>query len=541
MSESYDLVVLGSGAAGLSAALTARAEGASVGLFEKSEWVGGTTAVSGGVVWIPAHSRPDVANPPTPEEALEYLRAQSNEKMDEELIGVYVEQAEGTIEFIEEHSPVRFSVAAGFPDYRPELPGGRPDGGRSFNPSPFDFAELGEWADRVTAFPEDWSNVGWDAETRARMWGDAFDDLAPESDVRVTGAALVGGMLRALLDAGVEPRTEHRAVRLVLDDGEVRGVVFATPDGELEVEARRGVVLATGGFEWDRELVKAFLRGPMHGPISPPNNVGDGLRMAMDAGAALGNMSEAWWTQIVKVPEDEWRGHERSRSVRLERSRPGSIIVNRYGRRFGNEAADYNSFAGAFHQFDPARFEYPNLPAWMVFDQAHLDAYGFLGVDPGGETPDWFNRSEDVASLARKTGIDAEGLAATLGHWNADVADGRDPDYGRGEGAYDGYWGDTSKPTRAARTLGPIATGPFYAVPIDLGCAGTKGGPKTDRDSRVLGLSGEPIPGLYAAGNAMAAPSGMAYGGAGGTIGPALVWGRRAAAHAVGAPVEARG
>jgi succinate dehydrogenase/fumarate reductase flavoprotein subunit len=432
---------------------------------------------------------------------------------------------------------VRFSVAEGFPDYKPELPGGRPQGGRSFNPSPFDFGALGDWAERVTAFPQDFSNVGFDAETRARMWGDL--GLADDADVRVTGAALVGGLLRALLDRGVEPRTACRGVRLVGDGERITGVLLDTPGGRVEVGARHGVVLATGGFEWDPALVKAFLRGPMHGPVSPPNNTGDGLRMAMRAGAALGSMSHAWWVPVVKLPGDRFAGHERSRSVRLERSRPRSVMVNRYGRRFANEAADYNSLGGAFHQFDATRFEYPNVPAWIVFDHAHLDAYGFLGVGPGEPVPDWYHASADLAELAAHTGIDPDGLAATLRAWNDHAAAGHDPDFGRGASAYDGWWGDTSKPTLAERTLGPIDTAPFYAVAVDIGCMGTKGGPRTDGDGRVLDVDGDPIAGLYAAGNAMAGPTGMAYGGAGGTIGPALVFGHRAAAHAVGAPIGA--
>ena len=525
MAESYDIVVLGTGAAGLSAALTAAALGDSVGVFDKAPTVGGTTATSGGIPWIPAHSRPDVPDPPTVEEALTYLDAQANGMMDTELVEVYVRGAEPTLEFIEEHSPIRFTVAAGFPDYKPELPGGRPQGGRSFNPSPFDFGELGEWAERVTVFPKDWSNVGFDAETKTRMWGDAAFDS--DRDIRVTGQALIGGLLRGVLDLGVEPRTDARAVRLVEDGERVTGVVLETPDGELEIEARKGVVLATGGFEWDPELVKAFLRGPMNGPVSPPHNTGDGLRMAMRLGAALGNMGQAWWVPVVKLPGDEFRGKVRSRSVRLERSRPRSIIVNRYGRRFANEAADYNSLGGPFHNFDEGRMEFPNLPAWMIVDQGHMDAYEILGVKPGEAVPEWIVRGESLEELARATGIDPEGLAATVAAWNENVGRDADPDFHRGESA------DPSQPTPASRSLGPLDTGPFYAVPVELGCMGTKGGPRTDRDGRVLDVDGEPIAGLYAAGNAMAGPTGMAYGGAGGTIGPALVFGHRGARHAV--------
>jgi hypothetical protein len=263
--------------------------------------------------------------------------------------------------------------------------------------------------------------------------------------------------------------------------------------------------------------------------------------MAMRLGAALGNMGQAWWVPVIKIPGDTWRGKQRSRSVRLERSRPRSVIVNRYGRRFTNEAADYNSLGGPFHNFDASRFEFPNLEAWMVVDQTHLDTYDFLGVHPGEPAPDWFNRSATIEDLAAATGIDADGLAATLDRWNANVDAGSDPDFARGDSAYDAFWGDPSQPTQARKTLGRIDTGPYYAIPVSIGCMGTKGGPQTDADARVVDVDGRPIEGLYAAGNTMAGPTGMAYGGAGGTIGPALVWGHRGVSHALGVEVEQMG
>jgi hypothetical protein len=224
--------------------------------------------------------------------------------------------------------------------------------------------------------------------------------------------------------------------------------------------------------------------------------------------------------------------------VRLERTRPRSIIVNRAGRRFVNEACDYNSMAGAFHYLDP-RDGYVNDPAWIVFDSLHLKRYGFLGVAPGEPVPDWFRASTDLAELVAKTGIDAGGLARTIEVWNRSVAAGSDPDFGRGSSAYDGYWGDERATTLAGKTLGPIDTPPYYAVPVSVGAMGTKGGPRTDRDGRVLHVGGAPIPGLFAAGNAMAGVTGRAYGGAGGTIGPAMVFGFRAGyAAATGKSVE---
>lgn len=529
-----DVVVLGSGGAGLTAALTAAVAGASVEVYEKAPTVGGTTAVSGGIVWIPAHNRsPD--GELTPADALRYLRAQSLGSMDDELVETFVRTGPVMLDFIEAHSGLQFEIATGFPDYRPELPGGQPGGGRSLSAAPFDLAQLDEWATRITSFPADWSNVGFDAETRARLHA-AIDERT--GHLCVAGTALIAGLLKGLLDAGVTPHTSARAEGLIAEDGDITGVRVALQDRTISVRARHGVILGTGGFEWDPALAQAFLRGPMHGAVSPPNNTGDGLRMAMEHGADLANMGEAWWVPIVQIPGDTIDGKPRSRSVRLERTRPRSIIVNSAGRRFVNEACDYNSMAGAFHYLDP-RGGYVNDRGWMVFDSVHLQRYGFLGVEPGQPVPDWFCESADLAELAAKTGIDADGLTRTVESWNCHVAAGADPDFGRGSSAYDGYWGDDSATTPAGRTLGPIDTAPFYAVPVSIGAMGTKGGPRTDRDARVLHVGGEPIPGLFAAGNAMGGVTGRAYGGAGGTLGPAMVFGYRAGhASATGKSVD---
>ncbi|MBW0017266.1 MAG: FAD-dependent oxidoreductase [Mycobacterium sp.] len=521
-----DVVVLGSGGAGLTAALTSAVAGASVAVFEKAPTAGGTTAVSGGIVWIPAHNRCPERELTVPD-ALQYLRAQSYGSMDDALVETFVQTGPAMLDFVEAHSALRFEIAEGFPDYQPELPGGQPAGGRSLSAVGFDLRQLGEWADRITSFPADWSNVGFDAETRARLHA-AVDQQSEE--LCVAGAALIAGLLKGLLEAGVTPQTNARAEELITDGAEVVGVRIA--DG-TRVRARHGVVLGTGGFEWNPVLAQAFLRGPMHGAVSPPNNVGDGLRMAMACGADLANMGEAWWVPIVRIPGDTIDGRQRSRSVRLERTRPRSIMVNQAGRRFVNEACDYNSMAGAFHYLDP-RGGYVNDRAWMVFDSIHLQRYGFLGIAPGEPVPDWFSESADLTELGAKTGIDADGLIRTIEDWNRHVGAGADPEFGRGSSAYDGYWGDDTATTLAGKTLGPIDTAPFYAVPVCVGAMGTKGGPRTDRDGRVLHVSGEPIPGLFAAGNAMAGPTGRAYGGAGGTIGPAMVFGYRAG-HAAAA------
>jgi succinate dehydrogenase/fumarate reductase flavoprotein subunit len=518
-----DVVVLGSGAAGLTAALTASVNGASVEIYEKAATVGGTSAVSGGIVWIPAHRRLPHEEL-TVADAMSYLRAQSLGSMDEDLVETFVRTGPVMLDFVEVHSDIQFEIAAGFPDYKPELPGGRPGGGRSLNAVPYDLSRLGEWSERITSFPADFSNVGIDAETRARIHA-SVDDASGQ--ICVAGTALVAGLLKGLLDAGVVPQTKCRATELIAESGAITGVRVERDGESVTIGARRGVILGTGGFEWDESLVGAFLRGPMHGAVSPPNNTGDGLRMAMARGADLANMGEAWWVPIVRIPGDTIDGRPRSRSVRLERTRPRSIIVNRAGRRFVNEAGEYNSMAGAFHYLDP-RAGYVNDPAWIVFDSLHLKRYGFLGVAPGDPVPQWFCQSADLPELGAKTGIDPEGLARTIEGWNRNVARDVDPNFGRGSSAYDGYWGDERAATLAGKTLGPIDTAPYYAVPVSIGAMGTKGGPRTDRDGRVLHVTGEPIPGLFAAGNAMAGVTGRAYGGAGGTLGPAMVFGFRA-------------
>jgi succinate dehydrogenase/fumarate reductase flavoprotein subunit len=529
-----DVVVLGSGGAALTAALTAAIAGASVEVFEKAPTVGGTTAVSGGIAWIPAHNR-SPAGELTVADALQYLRAQALGSMDDTLVETFVRTGPAMLDFVEAHSGLRFEIATGFPDYQPELPGGRPGGGRSLSAAPFDLTRIGEWGTRITSFPADWSNVGFDAETRARLHA-AVDQQT--GDGCVAGAALIAGLLKGLLDAGVTLHVNARAEQLIADGAEITGVRITRLGRSTNVRARRGVILGTGGFEWDPVLVQAFLRGPMHGAVSPPNNTGDGLRMAMAHGADLANMGEAWWVPIVQIPGDTIEGRQRSRSVRLERTRPRSIMVNSAGRRFVNEACDYNSMAGAFHYLDP-RGGYVNDRGWMVFDSVHLQRYGFLGIAPGEPVPDWFCESADLAELAAKTGIDADGLTSTIQEWNRHVAAGADPDFGRGSSAYDGYWGDDNATTLAGKTLGPIDTAPYYAVPVSIGAMGTKGGPRTDHDGRVLHVNGDPIPGLFAAGNAMAGVTGRAYGGAGGTIGPAMVFGYRAGhAAATGKSVD---
>jgi 3-oxosteroid 1-dehydrogenase len=220
--------------------------------------------------------------------------------------------------------------------------------------------------------------------------------------------------------------------------------------------------------------------------------------------------------------------------VNGERSRPHSIMVNRKGRRFADEAANYNALGAAFHVLDVTEFDYINHPAWLVFDDHYLQRYGLAGFKSGQgrATPEWMVEAPDLAALAEKIDVPADALEATVASWNDNAAQGRDPDFRRGESLHDRWWGDSTLGDGPETTIGPLDTPPYYAVRVWSGCLGTKGGPRTDANAQVLDVDGAPIEGLYAAGNVMASVLGMTYGGAGGTLGPAMVFGFLAGRHA---------
>lgn len=533
-----DVVVLGSGAAGLTAALAAAREGAEVGLYEKAEVLGGSSAISGGVPWVPLNHHQDEAGvTDSREEALAYLASLSLDRMDPTLAEAFVDNGRATIQWLEDVTELHFTLLPRYPDYHPENPGGKPDGGRSLDPGLFCYASLGPWQDKVARSKR---SAHLKITDTTLGGGTGFLDEAEmqrriDNDLRGCGNALVGPIIKALLDLGVEPVVGATATDLLLEGGRVVGVRLVIDGEEHEVRARRGVVLATGGFEWNTDLVAEFLRGPMTAPTSVPTNTGDGLLMAMRAGARLGNMGQAWWVPAVKIPGDETFGAQRSNLVNRERTLPGSIMVNRAGRRFTNEASNYNALGGAFHQMDPVTFGYANLPAWLLFDARHAERYGSFGTPAGQPVADWIPRADSLRALAESVGIDPDGLEATVDRWNRFVDDEQDEDFHRGDSAYDRWSGDGDHRFTKASTMGRIDRAPFYAVAVESGTLGTSGGPRIDAHGRVLDTRLEPIPGLYAAGNVAAAPTAMAYGGAGGTLGPILVFGRLAGLAAASA------
>lgn len=536
------VIVLGSGASGLTAAIAAHDRGAQVQVYEKHHQIGGTSAWSGGMLWIPNnHHEQALGVADSREEALTYLMSLSHGMLERHLVEAFLDAGPLMIRHLEEHTPVQFRPIPEFPDYHAEHPGGKKHGGRSLDCPLYPFEELGEWAQRVTRspyYPDPRISIYDTPLGQARPKPVEPQELArrAEHDERGSGQALIGRLLRACLDRGITPRTQCRGRELLMENGRVTGVRMETPDGEQRIPAD-AVILATGGFEWDEELKRAFLRGPMTHPVSISTNTGDGLKMAMKAGAMLSNMREAWWMPVVEVPKEEV-----STGVSLvagQRTLPRSIMINREGKRFVNEAANYNAFGAAFHEQDVTAFQYRNLPCWLIFDQGYIDLYGFgmIAGTPGTAPPQWVISAPTLQDLAARLRVPADELSRTVARWNEHVARGRDADFHRGESAHDLWWGDPAYRGDPKATLGPIDRGPFYAVEIKSGALGTKGGPRVNANANVLNIDGVPIPGLYAAGNVMGSVMGMTYGGPGGTIAPGMVFGFLAGCHAAGKPL----
>jgi hypothetical protein len=493
--------------------------------------------VSGGVVWVPTnHHMAEVGIPDSREEALLYMKRLADGRGEDRLVETYIDQAPAMLRFVEKAASIPFTALARYPDYHPEFSGGKP-GGRSLDPGLFDSNELGDWKKHLRKSPI----FGMTAMsvTEATDWGVFSNPLKLPFKLLAEryskgfvcyGAALVGRLLKALLDQGVSPLLGVAARELIVEEGRVIGLAAKQDGRELHIRAKKGVILASGGFEWNPKLVQQFLGGIVTHPNSPPGNEGDGLKMAMSVGADLGNMNEAWWCPSVVIPGEEYDGRQLNRGDFAIRSMPHSVIVNRRGARFVNEAQNYNDLMKPFFTFESNAYERPNLPAFLVLDQAFLDKYALLTIMPGQKAPDWLPRADTLEELGRKVGIDPVGLTATVARFNRFADEGVDHDFHRGDSLYDKFYGDPQHLPNP--NLGALRKPPYYALQVHPGTIGTKGGARVTVDAEVLRASGEPIAGLYAAGNVIAAPAGSGYPGAGATIGSAMTFGYLAGRHA---------
>lgn len=531
-----DVVVLGSGGAALTAAISAHDHGVQdVVILERSGMVGGTTAMSGGMLWIPNnHHQHEAGIADSDEDTVSYLDSLAPGALDPETLWAFMQNGPEMLRYLADKTPVQLHAFADFPDYQPYAPGAKPDGGRSLDNAAFSFARLGKWALRVNPSKMAYPLRGSLMEATRGLLDDETLAEREAGDYRGLGQALVGSLFMAVLDRNIPVEFEKRARRLIKDGPRVIGVIAEDANGkEFRVRARRGVVIATGGFEWNETLVKAFVRGPLTGPVSVPENEGDGLLMAIEAGAQLANMQNAYWMQSTLEYKPQHRAAKPNYLLGSdERARPGAILVNSKGKRFVNEAANYNAVGKALHAFDAGTHTYANLPYWLIIDQRYKDKYHTFNSPPGAPAPSFMTQADTLAELAEKVGIDPAGLTAQVERFNAMVANGHDDEFNRGDNTYDNFymWGDMEfEPP--FRTLGVIDRAPFYAVKMEAGALGTAGGPKTNADAQVIDWQGNPIPGLYAAGNAMAAVLGDIYGGAGGTLGPGMTFGYIAGKH----------
>ncbi|ORB32078.1 3-oxosteroid 1-dehydrogenase [Mycolicibacterium parafortuitum] len=550
--QEYDVVVVGSGAAGMVAALTAAHQGLSTIVVEKAPHYGGSTARSGGGVWIPNNEVLKGAGvKDTADAARTYLHAIIGDVVPAEKIDTYLERGPEMLSFVLKNSPLKLCWVPGYSDYYPETPGGKPTG-RSVEPKPFDAKKLG--ADEkgleppygkvplnMVVMQQDYVRLNqlkrhprgllrslkvgvrsvWANATRKNLVG--------------MGRALIAPLRIALREAGVPVELNTAMTDLYVENGAVRGIYVrkttAPESAEPQlIRARRAVILGSGGFEHNEQMRVKYQRAPIttDWTVGAVANTGDGILAAEKLGAALELMEDAWWGPTVPLEGAPW-------FALSERNSPGSIIVNMAGNRFMNESMPYVEACHHMYggQYGQGQGPGENIPAWLIFDQQYRDRYIFAGLQPGQRIPSkWLEsgvivKADTLDELAAKTGLPADQFKATVDRFNGFARSGVDADFKRGESAYDRYYGDpTNKPNP---NLGEIKHGPFYAAKMVPGDLGTKGGIRTDVNGRALRDDGSVIDGLYAAGNVSSPVMGHTYPGPGGTIGPAMTFGYLAA------------
>jgi 3-oxosteroid 1-dehydrogenase len=546
-----DLLVVGSGT-GMAAALAANELGLSVLIVEKASCVGGSTARSGGALWLPASPvLREAGADDTVELAGTYLDSVVAGSAPAQRSVAFVEYASPMVEMLRRTTPLRLFWARGYSDYHPEEPGGSP-AGRTCECRPLDTSILGECRTRLRpgvleagfSIPTTGADYRWmnlvarvprkGVPTFGKRLAQGVGGRLLGRRYAAGGQGLMAGLFAGVLRAGIPVWTDTTLLHLHTDGDRVTGALVGHHGHEVTISARRGVVLATGGFDHSMDMRWKFQSESL-GPnlsLGAESNTGDGIRAAQELGADIDLMDQAWWfPAIAPMPG-------KAPAVMLaERSLPGSLIVNQHGRRFANESADYMSFGQRLLELE--RSGSPVEAMWIVFDQQYRNSYVF-----GAELfprmripPSWYEagiavRADSLGELGARMGVPVPEFFQTLTRFNQNSSAGEDPDFGRGRSAYDRYYGDpTIKPNPNLR---PLVKGPFYAVKMVLSDLGTCGGLKTDERARVLREDGGVISGLYAIGNTAANAFGTTYPGAGATIAQGLVYGYIAARDAAG-------
>jgi FAD binding domain len=552
--DEFDVIVLGAGAGGMTAAAVAAVAGLRVLLLEKAPVVGGTTAISGGMVWIPNNAKMGaVGRADSRADAETYLAGTVPGPADDPLRTAFLDHANAAIAYLEANTSVRLKPVPIYPDYYPDLPGATL-GGRVLEPEPFDGRLLGARFQLLRRPLPEFMLFGGMMLDRADIPHFRRMSRSPRSALRVTGLlmryakercsldrgatlylgnALAARLLHSLDRLGVELRCGSGAAGLVIADGTAVGVTVAG----RTLHARHGIVLATGGFSHDPALRRRLLPGKA-GPISAaaPGNTGDGIRLGLTAGGRLGEgaAGNAFWT-----PVSCFRRRDGSDAVfphtLSDRAKPGMIAVNQAGRRFTNEAVNYHAFVEAMLKADDAGAA---IPAYLICDRKALWAYGLGAVKPFTLSlrrqiaSGYLVEGATITELAKQLGVDPDQFASTVARFNEDALSGQDRAFGRGSDAYQRYAGDGDHVPNPCVAL--IATAPFYAVRLWPGDLGTAAGLITDAAARMLGADGAPIRHLYACGNDMNSLMRGAYPGPGITLGPALTFAYLAARDIAG-------
>ncbi len=538
-------MVVGAGGAGMCAALAAAKQGLDVVLVEKSGYFGGSTARSGGGVWMPGNYALAAAGQVSPDDLAQskvYLDSIVGDVVPKVRRDTYLDRGPEVLDFIRHHTPVRFQWVPEYADYHPEAPGGRPLG-RSAEPVPLDARFLGAELDRLhPQYAKAPANlIVTQADFRKislglRSW------RGPVTMVKVVlrrilssllrrrmfamGNAIAIGLRQGLVDAGVPVHYDTELTGLVLEHDRVTGVRVSRGGQEATIRARHGVILGSGGFEKNLEMREKYQPHPISVDWTTGSefNTGGGILAGIAAGAQTDLLDDAWWGPTIPLPNGPW-------FCLAERNLPGSIIVNQAGQRFMNEALPYVEAVHEIYQGEATGIGH--VPAWMVIDQRYRNRYVFAGLSPRQPFPGhWYKhgtvkKAATLEGLAAEIDVPATALRETVDRFNGFASAGVDEDFHRGESAYDKYYSDPR--VKPNPSLHAIDQAPFYAVKIVPGDLGTKGGLVTDERARVLRPDGSVIGGLYAAGNVSSAVMGRTYAGPGATIGPALAFGYLAA------------
>jgi 3-oxosteroid 1-dehydrogenase len=545
--DNVDVVVVGSGLGGMVAALTAHHQGLRCVVIEKTAFYGGSSALSGGNLWVPNNPVNRRAKlPDSMDDARAYLDAIVGDSAPRIRREAFLSAGPDALEFLEANTPwFRYQRVDGYSDYHPEEPGGRPTG-RSIEPTPLDARLLGDDAaqlnrDDVMHPPGGiWITTAdyhhlmlvartWRAKAHAvRIGVRSWFGRALGRRMLTLGAAGVAQLRLALRDAGI-PVLLNTALRdLVVEDRQVVGVLVAHDGVESTLRAERGVVLAAGGFEHNDAMRKTYQQAPIgtEWTAGAAGNTGDAIVAAQRLGAATALMERAWWGPSILAADGAY-------FILSERSLPGSIMVNGAGRRFVNEAAPYVNAVDAMYAGEATGVSH--VPSYLILDQRFRNRYAMIATPPRRRLPkEWIEDgtvvvANDLRELATRLAIPADALVASVERFNGFARRGKDDEFGRGESAYDRYYGD---PTVSPNpNLAAIDKPPYYAFRIVPGDLGTNGGLVCDELGRVQRDDGEPIPGLYAIGNCSAAVMGNEYAGPGATLGPAVVYGYIAARH----------